>query len=256
MRILVVLRDKDEKIKKKIIKIFSRVDKKIISKFVWKNSITKKHLDNKDLIISVGGDGTFLSASHFIENQPILGVNSNTKRSEGALTSSTLENLEKKLKKIIKGKFKIKNYERIQTKIKTDKKELLTKPALNEIFIGNINPHHISNYIIKKKKFKEFQKSSGILVTTGTGSKAWYKAMGGKPFKGIKKELRFKIREPSPGKMNKIKLKHGKINKNEKLEIISKMNHGILTVDSIREYKIKDCYKISISLGKPLRVIQ
>src|SRR6202044_3416558 len=40
-------------------------------------------IKNVDLVISVGGDGTFLDASHYLEGVPILGVNSATSSSFG-----------------------------------------------------------------------------------------------------------------------------------------------------------------------------
>ncbi|MDO8516749.1 MAG: hypothetical protein Q7S33_01370, partial [Nanoarchaeota archaeon] len=130
-----------------------------------------------------------------------------------------------------------------------------TEYPLNECFIGNINPHHPSNYTIKINNQEEKQRSSGILISTGTGSSAWYYAMGGRKFKRTKKQLRFRIREPFTGRLYKVAIKSGKINPNKKLEIISLMHHGFLAIDSIRTYKLSMNDKIEISLGKPLRVV-
>jgi len=55
-----------------------------------------------------GRDGTFLSTSHFIKNQKIIGVNQDKNKSEGALTSISLENLKRKLKKNQRRKFSYK----------------------------------------------------------------------------------------------------------------------------------------------------
>ncbi len=51
-------------------------------------------IDNLDLIITIGGDGTFLrTASHIYNtNTPILGITSDPTRSVGALCSYEVNN--------------------------------------------------------------------------------------------------------------------------------------------------------------------
>jgi NAD+ kinase len=251
MKILIVHRDKkfDESLIKKSFPDL-RIEK------VWKNIISKNHLNGIDLVIAIGGDGTFLSASHFIENTPILGVNSDTERSEGALTTTNITKLNKKIKQILKNKVRIKNYTREKIIIYQKNKKIETENALNETFFGNINPHHTTNYKIEYKDKKENQKSSGVIISTGTGSTAWYHSMGGFPFRREKKQLRFRIRELYKRKLNKSKIKKGKIKTNEKITIISKMNHAMIAIDSIRTYYLNKNDKAEISIGKPLRVIQ
>jgi NAD+ kinase len=249
MTILIVTRDENQKIPEILKKIKNK-------KIVWKNKLDKNQLKEIKLVLTLGGDGTFLSTAHFIDNQLILGINDNPKRSEGHLTTTTLKNLDKKLQQINNKKIKVKEYTR--EKIKILKKEccIITEHALNETYFGNINPHHPSNYEIAYENKKESQRSSGVLITTGTGSTAWYKAMGGRRYNKAKPQLRFKIRELFSGRLYKPKIKKGKISSNKKLILISKMNHGILAIDSIRAYEIHEGDKIEIAIGKPLRVIQ
>ena len=78
----------------------------IISK---RERLNKKLFQNKELVIAVGGDGTFLRASHFIfDKTPILGVNSDPKCKEGFFMSAAKNDFEKKFKKILKKDYKIK----------------------------------------------------------------------------------------------------------------------------------------------------
>ena len=267
MEILVVLRDKDKSQTEKIKQIFSEINSKINQinqnqlnnlkvKFAWKNKLKKEQFKNKNLIITIGGDGTFLSASHFVENQLIIGVNDNPNRSEGFLTSININELKSKIIKILQKKFFVKEYQRAKIEICKEKQCPLTELALNEVYIGNKNPHHPSRYILKNNNKEEIQMSSGVLITTGTGSTAWYKAMGGWPFNKSKKQLRFRIREPFSGRLHKTKIKKGKIKNNKQISITCKMNHGIIAIDSIRVYKISLDETVTIKLGNPLRVIQ
>lgn len=251
MKVLIVHRDKkfdESSIKKEFPNL--KIEK------VWKNIISKEHLKDKNLVISIGGDGTFLSASHYIENTPILGVNSDKNRSEGALTTVELNQLSNKIRKILENKIKIKQYTREKIVIHHTDRKIETESALNETFFGNINPHHTTNYEIEYKNKKENQKSSGVVVSTGTGSTAWYRSMGGFAFGREKKQLRFRIREVYQRNLHKSRIKKGKIKQNERLVIVSKMNHAIVAIDSIRTYPISKNDKVEITIGKPLKVIQ
>lgn len=252
MRALIVLKDNSETIKNSVKKVLPR---EIKADFAWKNTLKHSNFKNKDLIVSIGGDGTFLSTSHFTEG-PILGVNLDTEKSEGALTTVTILDLEKKLKQILNKKIKIKEYQREQIKIHQTKTCTFTELALNETYIGNINPHHSSNYLIKFKNKHESQRSSGILVSTGTGSTAWYKSMSQRPFSREKKQLRFIVREPFSRRIHKATIKKGKIKQSEKITIVNLMHHSLLAVDGIRTYHLNYKDKVEISLGKPLKVIQ
>lgn len=251
MKILIVHRDKtfDES---SIKKAFPNL--KI--KKVWKNIVSKNYLKGIDFVISIGGDGTFLSAAHYIDETPILGVNSDTNRSEGALTTIDCSKLIEKIKQIIENKAKIKNYTREKVIVHQKNRKIETENALNETFFGNINPHHTTNYEIEYNNKKENQRSSGIVISTGTGSTAWYRTAGGFPFSREKQQLRFRIRELFKGKLHKPTIKKGKIRPNEKITISSNMNHAIIAIDSIRTYSLHKEDKVEVSIGKPLRVIQ
>ena len=255
-KIALVFRDKNKKywnkVSKEIKDIFYNSE---ITSF-WKNSLKKNDFKEKDLIITIGGDGTFLSASHFIKDQLIIGINDKPTRSEGALTSIKIGDVKRKLKRILKKRFKIINATRIEVKLLQKNKCILTELALNEIYIGNINPQHTSKYKINFKNKIEKQTSSGILISTGTGSSAWYKSMGGKVFSKTKKIAKFMIRELYVRKLNKPKMKKGTIKENESLEIENFVNHNIIAIDSIRKYDLKKNEKAIISIGKPLRIIK
>src|SRR3989304_5997913 len=55
--------------------------------FVMANELKASDFEDIDLVITIGGDGTFIRAASFISSQLILGINSEPDSSEGALTS-------------------------------------------------------------------------------------------------------------------------------------------------------------------------
>ena len=119
--------------------------------YSWKNTLQKKELEKIDLVVAIGGDGTVLSASHYLKDKPLLAVNSSPKTSEGALTSIPIEKLEEKLDEILAGKIKTEN-QLIMAIIMLYTKHIL-KNAIKEILYDNNNIIP-SIYLITSEYFK------------------------------------------------------------------------------------------------------
>ncbi len=203
---------------------------------IERKKLRKNYFKNKDLVIAVGGDGTFLKASHFIyDKKPIFGVNSDIKMKEGFFLSADRKDFEKKINKVIKNKFNIKKLARLEAFVNSKK---IPSLALNEFYIGSDKKYITSRYYIRINGYKERQKSSGILVGTPAGSYAWIKSCGGKKIKLTANKFEYVIREPYEGSLSgKYKLKKGILKKGRKVSIISDMSKGLLVVDSLgKEY--------------------
>ncbi|MBI2650190.1 NAD(+)/NADH kinase [Candidatus Woesearchaeota archaeon] len=228
---------------------------KISHKLRNRGKLNKNQFRNTGLVIAVGGDGTFLRAAHFVENQLLFGVNSDAKNKEGFFMKSDRKNFEEKFKKIINNKFKIKKLPRLEAYINNKKIETL---ALNEFFIGARKSYHAAKYTIRINHRKERQKSSGILVTTPSGSNAWAKSCCSRTLPLESKSYQFVVREPYEGKVFKnYRLKYGILNKNQRIRIFSEMLDGLLIADSVsKEYNFKNGSKATIRLSnKPLNAI-
>ncbi len=251
MKALVVCKHPHEQNHPDIHKFLEKSCSKVI--YAWKNTLTKKELENINIIISIGGDGTALSASHFIENKPLLAVNSSPETSVGALTTIPLSKLKEKLEEIKKNKHKTELLERIEVQINNKPIEHL---ALNDVFVASEKAYHISKYKINFKNQEEIQRSSGLIFSTGTGSTAWFKSAGGTPFSPQSKFIKMIAREPYQGKiLNQIKMQNLQIGQNEEITIIPSVK-SILAIDSNREYLINPEDKITIKISKhPLKRI-
>ena len=55
--------------------------------------VTQQDFEDKDIIMSLGGDGTFLKTASYIKNsqKPILGVNTDPQRSVGMLCNRKIK---------------------------------------------------------------------------------------------------------------------------------------------------------------------
>ncbi|PIO05425.1 hypothetical protein COT47_04860 [Candidatus Woesearchaeota archaeon CG08_land_8_20_14_0_20_43_7] len=125
-----------------------------------------------DVIITIGGDGTFISASHHImDNTPIIGVNSDTKRSVGKLCHATAETFKEKLSALISGKGRIMEFTRMDVTICSTKKKLC--PIMNELLVTTKDNIKAARYDIEADGRKATHIDSGLLVSTGAGSTGW-----------------------------------------------------------------------------------
>lgn len=204
----------------------------------------EKPLEEQDLIIAVGGDGTGIKALHFVKNTPFLLMNADISASEGALAQCNRFNFEEKLKLFKEGKYGIEEWTRLKTTV--DGKEL--PPAVNEVFVGAKVSYLTSRYFINGEEHK----SSGLIVSTGTGSTAWYSSCGGKPFPKNAKYGKFIVREPYQGTLKKSKLLDGQT----PVSVRSKMFDGIVAIDAIQEFKVDRGASIEIDVsGSPARMV-
>lgn len=208
---------------------------------------------NKDLIIAVGGDGTFLRAAQFANKQLLFGVNAEVKDKEGFFMKSDKASFEAKLRNILNNDFQIRKLPRLEAYINNKKIDAL---ALNEFFIGPRKSYHAAKYVIETGGKQERQKSSGVLVTTPVGSYAWAKSCCNRsscnntlPLDS--EDYQFVVREPYEGNVFKnYKLIYGVLNKSQKISILSEMLDGILIADSVgKEYGLKNGSKATIGLS-------
>ena len=213
-----------------------------------RDKLIKTQFQNKDLIIAVGGDGTFLRAAQFVDEQILLGINSDIKNKEGFFMKANKNDFGKKLKKIMNGKFQVKKLPRLEACINNERIESL---ALNEFFIGPRKSYHAAKYVIEINGSKERQKSSGVLITTPTGSYAWAKSCYNKTMPLDSKDYQFVVREPYEGNVFKnYKLIYGILNKNQSIGIFSEMLDGILIADSVgKEHSLKNGSKAVVKLS-------
>ena len=236
-------------------KVTLEIVKKVVRKYkihfnlADRDNLKEGQFQNRDLIIAVGGDGTFLRAAQFVKSQLIFGVNADVKNKEGFFMQSSKKDFEAKLKKIIGGRFSVKKMPRLEACINNKKIETL---ALNEFFVGPKKSYHAAKYVIYIGETKERQKSSGILVTTPAGSYAWSRACCKKTLNLNSDKFQFVVREPYEGKVFKnYRLGYGILGKSKKVTIISEMLDGIMIADSVgKEYSFKNGSKAVIKLSK------
>lgn len=132
-----------------------------------------------DLVIAVGGDGTFLAAARAIAEYdiPLIGVNLGRL---GFLVDISPNQLTEKLHRILQGYYSEEKRYLLRTKIIRDDCVIHEETAVNEVVVHRwVTPSMIEIVTRIDGMFLNSQRSDGLIVSTPTGSTAYSLSAGG-----------------------------------------------------------------------------
>jgi NAD+ kinase len=181
-----------------------------------------------DLIITVGGDGTFLEAARQVKNGVLWGVNSDPSWSVGRFCSGNPKNFEVLLDKVLTNKVRAKKFNRLSLSFSDGTQSM---NVLNDILICHQNPGAMSRYYLTVGRIREEQRSSGVWIATAAGSSGGLHSAGGKVLPQENKEFQYKARELYRGKKIRYHLKGGILKPSQKITLTSLMREGVVFVD-------------------------
>lgn len=207
-------------------------------------------IHNVDLVVTIGGDGTLLQASHFLNDSiPLLGVNSDptqpqevqefgnefdATRSSGYLCAATVKNFEQILNNILEDKTAPSEVSRMSIRVNSIP---LSTYALNDVLIADPCPASVSRFSFRIRKDGQSSsslvncRSSGLRVSTAAGSTAAMLSAGGFAMPALSKDLQYMVREPiSPTEAN-FGLMHGSIKPEQSMDIDWYTKEGLIYID-------------------------
>ena len=161
-------------------------------------SLKRSHVRGKDVVFSIGGDGTVLkTASKIFSNQiPFIGINSDPVLSAGQLCAIAVgpddnsDVLSSVVERFQTGRFREVHRSRIRASLHSDDENIdmcathhenVSSPALfalNECFLSENDPSRPTLIEMMTHKEPKVLRSSGIIVSTATGSTGWLKNAG------------------------------------------------------------------------------
>lgn len=207
-----------------------------------------------DLVVTVGGDGTLLAASHAVSDTPILAINSAPGYSVGFFCGGRLGNVRETLEQALESKLSVSEL----TRMKVERDDvLLTTRVLNEVLVCSASPAATTRYILEHRGVVEDQKSSGIWIGPAAGSTAAQRSAGGRVLPLTSDKLQFVVREPYTPAGQVLRLPRGLVARGESLSIRVKMSDGRVFVDGPHEVHtvtIGDHLRFSAS-DEPLRLL-
>ncbi|WP_107687717.1 NAD(+) kinase [Neisseria wadsworthii] len=142
--------------------------------------INKEEMGKKcDLVIVLGGDGTFLSAARKVAAHriPLLGVNQGHL---GFLTQVSRENMVKEVSSMLTGKYHAEERILLECTVLRNGETINRSLALNDVVLSRGGAGQMIEFeVFINKEFVYTQRSDGLIVSTPTGSTAYALAAGG-----------------------------------------------------------------------------
>lgn len=180
------------------------------------------------LVVTVGGDGTLLAASHSVADVPILGVNSAPKYSVGFFCAAKGRELGSMLGRAIEGELGAVRLTRMAVRVNG---HLRSERVLNEALFCHSEPAATSNYILQVGRRREEQRSSGFWIGPAAGSTGALSSAGGRVLPFSSKKLQLVIREPYVGNGRDYKLLREVVGDDRRVIAWSKMHGASIFLD-------------------------
>lgn len=156
------------------------VEKELAKGIDSKNGVEENEIPGLvDIVVVLGGDGTFLGVSRLVNEYeiPLLGVNLG---GLGFLTEFTVKEIYPMMERVISGDYEIEDREMISVNVYKDEKKFDDYLVLNDVVVKNgpvsrivdlaiyIDGSHITTF-----------RADGIIFSTPTGSTAYSLSAGG-----------------------------------------------------------------------------
>lgn len=200
-----------------------------------------------DIVVALGQDGVVANTLKYLSGQPLLGVNPDPHRFDGVLLPFEARDLSKVFDEVLAGQ---RPYKEV-TMAKAALSDGQVLYAVNDLFVGP-KSHTSARYEIALNNKREVQSSSGIIISTGLGSTAWFKSivtgscavarsLGAavsaekyRPTPWNAPYLQFAVREPFPSVSTQASLVCGRADDRSPLKVRSLMpEHGVIFSDGI-----------------------
>lgn len=201
------------------------IDYRVVSR------LGRREAQQADLVVTVGGDGTFLRASHAVEptarsdGPPMLGVNSASGSSAGYFCACTAADFGQVLDRIAAGSVKSHGLWRLQVAING---KMIREHALNDVLLAHHSPAETSRYALEVNGQHQDQKSSGLWVATAAGSTAAIRSAGGMLLDVDARAMQYRVRELMLWAVEGEPLEGGIV---QELQVISRMYNGMIYID-------------------------
>jgi NAD+ kinase len=161
-----------------------------------------------DLVVTVGGDGTLLSASHSVDDVPVLGINSAPEHSVGFFCGARSGAVLAAIERAVRGELRATVLTRMCVTVDG---EVVAKRVLNDALFCHASPAATTRYAVQLGDVVEKQKSSGFWIGPAAGSTAAQRSAGGRVLPLTSKKLQLVVREPYTPHGEAYRLRHALI---------------------------------------------
>ncbi len=184
------------------------------------------------LVVTVGGDGTLLAASHHVSDTPILGVNSSPGLSVGFFCAARRGTLRGMLERALDGTLRAVRLGRMQVAVNDT---VISARVLNEALFCHASPAATSRYLIRYGRVEEEQRSSGLWIGPAAGSTAAQRSAGGRVLPLGSRHLQLVVREPYQREGQRLRLRRFSVKPGSRVVVRNKMQDAFLFLDGPHE---------------------
>lgn len=201
---------------------------------VFRGTVRERIPSRVDLVVTVGGDGTLLAASHQIgKGVPLLGVNSAPDHSVGFFCATRKGRIVDALDRALRGDLAGVELTRMRVDLNG---ACLHGRVLNEALFCHASPAATSRYILRVSRRggtygEEDQRSSGMWVGPAAGSTAAQRSAGGRVLPLSSPKLQYVVREPYTPAGGEFRYAKGLVDEDGELVLRSKMRTAKVFVD-------------------------
>ncbi len=186
-------------------------------------------VEDFDLIVTVGGDGTLLWASHRVPpGVPVLAIDSAPDHSVGHFCGGRKGKVREILAEALAGLLRPTALTRMQVECDG---EVLHKRVLNDALFAHRSPAATTRYLLRAGEVEEQQKSSGIWVGPAAGSTAAQRSAGGRTLAPSSRRLQYVVREPYVPPAGEYRRTRGLVRAGERLVVHSQIREGRVFLD-------------------------
>ena len=191
-----------------------------------------------DLVVTVGGDGTLLHASHSVGDVPaILSINSSPSTSVGFFAAAEQPRIADAIRAALEDELPSVELTRMKVSVNG---EVISSRVLNDALFCHSSPAATSRYILEHRGRVEEQKSSGFWIGPAAGSTAAQRSAGGKVLPLGSRTLQMVVREPYTPHARPYKLRRVLVRPDEELLVRSKARRMRLYLDGPDEWVTVD----------------
>lgn len=201
-----------------------------------------------DLVIAIGPDGLFANLAKYLNGQPVIAVNPDRSKIDGAVMRFTPDGVSSAVQSAMNGRAKFDEVTLAEATTAEGGRLL----AVNDFLVGRLD-HISARYCILHEGERERHSSSGVLISTGMGASGWMSSIRAAVEAGVdgedsmhneptwsEKRLTFAVREPFPSRATGTSMIYGDITEDSSLEIISEMPEGgVVFSDGVPEDSLK-----------------
>lgn len=212
--------------------------------------------DPEDLVVAVGQDGLVPNVAKYLSDQPVIGINPDPTAFDGVLVRHPPAAAADVLRDVHAGRARVEA--RTMLRARTDDGQELR--ALNEVFVGH-RTHQSARYTLSIGRQQERHSSSGLIVSTGTGSTGWAKSIHASRGSSLTlpapehPSLAYFVREAWGSIATGTAMQEGLL-ADAALAVVSEMDHGVVFGDGIEQDAIALPWAREVTIDRDPRALR